>query len=76
VVEEVEAPGRLVFRWSGSDGDESKVAFTVVEEAAGTRVTVVESGLTVRSAAARSAGPAGWGPRMHALGLAARAVLA
>ncbi len=70
VVEEVDGPDRLVFRWSGADGLESRVAFDLVEEAAGTRVTVVESGLTRRAAAGR-AGAAGrsWGPRLRALAL-------
>ncbi len=69
VVEEVDEPDRLVFRWSGADGDESQVAFDLVEEAAGTRVTVVETGLTRRAAAGRGAsGGRSWGPRLRALG--------
>jgi uncharacterized protein YndB with AHSA1/START domain len=73
VVEEVDEPERLVFRWSGSDGEESQVAFDLVEEAAGTRVTVVETGLTRRSVAGRGRS---WGPRLRALALSARAVAA
>jgi uncharacterized protein YndB with AHSA1/START domain len=55
VVEEVDAPRRLVFRWAEGGGQESEVAFELAEEEAGTRVTVVESGLTGR-AGARLAG--------------------
>jgi uncharacterized protein YndB with AHSA1/START domain len=73
VVEEVDEPERLVFRWSGSDGEESQVAFDLVEEASGTRVTVVETGLTRRSVAGRGRS---WGPRMRALALCACAVAA
>ncbi len=68
VVEEVDAPRRLTFRWAEVGGEETEVAFDLAQEPAGTRVTVVESGLTGRSAA--------WGPRMAGLGLAACAVLA
>jgi uncharacterized protein YndB with AHSA1/START domain len=77
VVEEVDEPERLVFRWSAADGDESQVAFDLVEEAAGTRVTVVETGLTRRSVGGRGAPGAGsWGPRLRALALCACAVAA
>jgi uncharacterized protein YndB with AHSA1/START domain len=77
VVEEVDEPERLVFRWSAADGDESQVSFDLVEEAAGTRVTVVETGLTRRSVAGRGApGPGSWGPRLRALALCACAVAA
>ncbi|HEU0318150.1 MAG TPA: SRPBCC domain-containing protein [Solirubrobacteraceae bacterium] len=70
VVEEVDGPDRLVFRWSGADGLESQVAFDLVEEAAGTRVTVVESGLTRRAAAGRgAAADRSWDPRLRALAL-------
>ena len=58
VVEEVDAPRQLTFRWEAG-GEESRVAFILEREEAGTCVTVVESGLAL----ARGA----WGPRMHAL---------
>jgi uncharacterized protein YndB with AHSA1/START domain len=65
VVGEVDAPRRLAFRWAELGGEETEVAFELAQEAAGTRVTVVETGLT-----------GGWAPRMTALGLAACAVMA
>ncbi|MBA2515910.1 MAG: SRPBCC domain-containing protein, partial [Solirubrobacterales bacterium] len=46
VIEEVDAPNRLTFRWRDVEGEESHVAFRLDEHEAGTRVTVVESGLT------------------------------
>lgn len=58
IVEEVDAPRRLTFRWRAG-GDESHVAFSLEPERAGTRVTVVETG---SSEAART-----WAPRMRAL---------
>lgn len=73
VVEEVDAPRRLTFRWAEIGGEQSSVEFELGEEGAGTRVTVVETGLTGRSAAGRTTG---WGPRLAGLGLAACAVLA
>jgi uncharacterized protein YndB with AHSA1/START domain len=86
VVEVVDAPRRLAFRWAEIGGEETEVAFELAEEAAGTRVTVVESGLTGRSAAGRvigseaggprSGGAGGWAPRMTALRLSACAVAA
>jgi uncharacterized protein YndB with AHSA1/START domain len=90
VVEEVDGPRRLAFRWAEAGGEETEVAFELAEEGAGTRVTVVESGLTGRSAWARPAGlvaagpgpggsaggSGGWGARMGALGVAACAVMA
>ncbi len=78
VVEEVDAPQRLAFRWAGVDGAETQVAFDLREEAAGTRVTVVERGLTAVSAAAArvaGSGPVAWGPRLQALARSGRAVL-
>jgi len=74
VIEEVEAPSRLTFRWSDAEGQESRVAFSLDEEESGTRVTVIESGLTDRAAARRAAGPQGWGPRLEAFGGALAAV--
>ncbi len=77
VVEEVDEPERLVFRWSGAGGDESQVAFDLVEEAVGTRVTVVETGLTRRSVAGRGvAGGRSWGPRLRALALCCASAVA
>jgi uncharacterized protein YndB with AHSA1/START domain len=84
VVEEVDAPRRLAFRWSEAGGPETAVVFELADEDAGTRVTVVETGLSERTAAGRvvrgwSGGPVGsgaWGPRMAALGRAACLVLA
>ncbi len=63
VIEDVEAPRRLAFRWAAR-GDESRVVFELDDEAAGTRVTVVETG----GIAAR----AFWAPRMSSLASAAR----
>jgi uncharacterized protein YndB with AHSA1/START domain len=68
-----DAPRRLAFRWAQAGGEETEVAFELTEEAKGTRVTVVETGLTWRSAGMR---PLRWGPRLAALESAARAVLA
>jgi uncharacterized protein YndB with AHSA1/START domain len=73
VIEEVDAPKRLAFRWRDPDGQESHVAFDLDEHETGTRVTVVESGLTDRAAARRAAT---WGPSLVALSAASRAVLA
>jgi uncharacterized protein YndB with AHSA1/START domain len=88
VVEEVDAPRRLVFRWAEGGGEESEVAFELAEEEAGTRVTVVESGLTGRAGARRAVGvwAAGrgsgsdgasgrWAPRLAGLRMVACAVL-
>ncbi len=46
VVDVVEPPGRLVFRWrpAGLDRPFTTVSFTLEETAAGTRLTLVESG--------------------------------
>ncbi|HWH12172.1 MAG TPA: SRPBCC domain-containing protein [Solirubrobacteraceae bacterium] len=73
VVQEVDAPRRLAFRWADGGGEETEVAFELAEEPAGTRVTVVERGLTARSAAGRALS---WGPRLAGLRLAACAVAA
>jgi uncharacterized protein YndB with AHSA1/START domain len=56
VVEEADEPRRLVFRWAEAGGEESQVCFELVEEAPGTRVTVVESGLAGRSASGWKSG--------------------
>ncbi len=63
VIEDVEAPRRLAFRWAAR-GDESRVVFELDDEAAGTRVTVVETGEIEASAS--------WAPRMSSLASAAR----
>ena len=63
VIEDVDAPRRLAFRWAAR-GDESRVVFELDDEAAGTRVTVVETG----GMAARAT----WAPRMSSLASAAR----
>ncbi len=77
VIEDVQAPRRLSLRWSALDGAESHVAFELVEEGDGTRVTVIESGPTALSVDGRSAGgPVAWGPCLETLGLSARAILA
>lgn len=76
VIEEVDAPSRLAFRWSDVEGEQSRVVFSLDEDEAGTRVTVVESGLSDRAAARRAAGSRAWGPRLHALGGAVVAVAA
>lgn len=44
VIEEVEAPRRLSFRWDG-DGERSRVEFTLDEVAEGTRLRVVETAM-------------------------------
>ena len=75
VIEEVEVPRRLSFRWRDAEGEESHVEFHLDEHEAGTRVTVVESGLTDRAAARRATAARAWGPRMTALGGALQAVL-
>jgi uncharacterized protein YndB with AHSA1/START domain len=84
VVDVADAPRRLAFRWSEAGGEETAVAFELTEEATGTRVTVVETGLTWRSAGVRPVGidaagrsdrssePRGWGPRLEGLGWAPR----
>ena len=68
IVEEVDAPHRLTFRWRDSSGDESRVAFALDEIDGGdaTRVVVVESGLTLRAAARRAGVRAASGPRLVA----------
>ena len=68
IVEEVEAPRRLTFRWRDAGGDESRVAFVLdeVEDGDATRVVVVESGLTLRAAARRAGVRAASGPRLVA----------
>jgi uncharacterized protein YndB with AHSA1/START domain len=68
VVEEVDEPRRLAFRWAELGGEETSVEFELAREGAGTRVTVVESGLTARRVM--------FGPRLAGLRLAACAVLA
>ena len=74
VVEEVHAPHRLTFRWTDETGDESRAAFVLDElETGGTRVTVIESGMTRRAAARRAGVATAWGPRLVA---ACAAVLA
>lgn len=75
VIEEVDAPNRLAFRWRDVEGDESRVAFSLDEHEAGTLVTVVESGITDRAAARRATGRQAWGPRLVALGGALESVL-
>ncbi len=67
VIEDVEAPRRLAFRWTAR-GDQSRVVFELEDEALGTRVTVVETG------GIGSGAP--WGPRMAALTHGARLALA
>ncbi len=69
VVEEADEPRRLVFRWAAVGGEESKVSFELVEDGPGTRVTVVESELTGRSAG-------GWAAGLPRLALAACLVAA
>lgn len=67
IVEEVEAPHRLTFRWRDAEGDESRVAFALDEiDDGATRVVVVESGLTLRAAARRAGVRAASGPRLVA----------
>jgi uncharacterized protein YndB with AHSA1/START domain len=69
VVDEADAPRRLAFRWAEPGGEQSEVAFELAEEAAGTRVTVVERMPTVRSAVG------GWAGRLTGLARVAGAVL-
>ncbi|HEY5197148.1 MAG TPA: SRPBCC domain-containing protein [Solirubrobacteraceae bacterium] len=73
VVEEVDAPRRLTLGWAQDGGEQSTVEFELTEESAGTRVTVIERGLTVRAAAGRAVA---WGPRLSGLRLTSCAVLA
>jgi uncharacterized protein YndB with AHSA1/START domain len=65
VVDVVDAPRRLAFRWAEPGGAETSVEFELAREGAGTRVTVVERGLTARGVAGR---------RLAGLALAACAV--
>jgi len=74
VIEEVDAPNRLSFRWSDIEGEVSRVAFLLDEHEGGTQVTVIESGLTDRAVARRAAGNQAWGPRMASLSGALAAV--
>ncbi len=71
VIEEVEAPRRLSFRWAeaGEEGDvdQSRVEFTLDEVSGGTRLRVVETAVSERLPAvvAVLGGGAAW-PRMLA----------
>jgi uncharacterized protein YndB with AHSA1/START domain len=86
VVVEVAAPWRLQFMWAEPGGEETEVAFELSKDDRGTRVTVVERGLTRRSAVGRGiglrvgggdrAGSAGWASRLARLDLAVCAVVA
>jgi uncharacterized protein YndB with AHSA1/START domain len=77
VVAEVDEPRRLAFRWAELGGEQTSVEFELAPEGGGTRVTVVERGLTARGVAGRrSAGPGLVGPRLAGLRLAACAVAA
>jgi uncharacterized protein YndB with AHSA1/START domain len=66
VVEEVDAPHRLAFRWAevGEDGEaeQSRVVFTLEEVDGGTRLRVVESGIgeSLAETVVALAGGAGW----------------
>jgi uncharacterized protein YndB with AHSA1/START domain len=72
VVEEVDEPRRLSFRWAELGGEETSVEFELAREDGGTRVTVVESGLT----AGRVGGSRVAGLGLAGLRLAACAVMA
>jgi uncharacterized protein YndB with AHSA1/START domain len=71
VIEEVEAPRRLSFRWSEADGDgevgHSRVELTLDEVAGGTRLRVVETGAgeTLPAVVAALSSAGAW-PRMLA----------
>ncbi len=67
VIQDVDAPRRLVFRWDAR-GDDSRVVFALDDDVTGTRVTVVETGLTASGAI--------WGPRMATLSDGARLLVA
>jgi uncharacterized protein YndB with AHSA1/START domain len=70
VVEDVDEPRRLAFRWSAEDDDESTLVELTLEEVPdGTLLRVVESGfasLSVEARTLRVQSAVGWGPRMQA----------
>jgi uncharacterized protein YndB with AHSA1/START domain len=72
VVEEVDEPRRLSFRWAELGGEETSVEFELTQEDAGTRVTVVETGLR----GLRVTGSRLTGLRLAGLRLAACSVMA
>ena len=70
VVEDVEEPRRVAWRWSTDGDDESTlVELTLEEIEGGSILRVVESGfeaLSVEARTLRQASAVGWGPRMLA----------
>jgi uncharacterized protein YndB with AHSA1/START domain len=76
VVEEVDAPHRLSFRWAELDSDggaaPSRVEFSLEEVEGGTRLRVVETGLseTLAATVAVLGAAGGWGRALRGLGAA------
>jgi uncharacterized protein YndB with AHSA1/START domain len=74
VVEDVEEPRRVAWRWSvddDSEGESTLVELTLEEIEGGSILRVVESGfeaLSVEARTIRVATATGWGPRMQACG--------
>ena len=64
VIETVEEPERLAFRWRREGGEESRVEFVLEPAVSGTRLVVVESGL---GGAPTAAAAADWAVRLELL---------